>query len=55
MKKIKYLLILLFILILPSCNTKNYDGEVNILNWSSYIPYEIINDFQKEYNIKVNY
>ena len=28
---------------------------MNVLNWTSYIPDEIISDFEKEYNIKVNY
>ena len=40
---------------LCGCTSKNYNGEVNVLNWSSYIPYEIISDFEREYNIKVNY
>ena len=34
---------------------KKSSNEVNVLNWSSYIPYEIINDFQDETGIKVNY
>ena len=37
------------------CDNKKYNGEINVLNWSSYIPYEVIDDFEKEYNIKVNY
>ena len=51
----KYLIIILLVFISCGCSNKKYDGEVNVLNWSSYIPYEIINDFEKEYNIKVNY
>lgn len=54
MKKI--LISLILILLLTGCSSKNYsNGEVNILNWSSYISEDIINDFEKEYNIKVNY
>ena len=54
MKKI--VLVLISILLLCGCTSKNYkNGEANVLNWSSYIPYEIISDFEKEYNIKVNY
>ena len=52
MKKILLILIILFIC---GCENNQYDGEVNVLNWSSYIPQSIIDDFEKEYNIKVNY
>ena len=52
----KKICILLIILILSGCSNKKYsNGELNVLNWSSYIPNDIINDFVKEYNIKVNY
>ena len=51
MKKI--IVLLIFLILLSGCGqTKN---EVNILNWSSYIPDEVIRDFEEEYNIKVNY
>lgn len=51
MKKI--IVLLIFMVLLSGCGqTKN---EVNILNWSSYIPDEVIRDFEEEYNIKVNY
>lgn len=53
MKKI--MIIISLMLILCGCEKNNLNGEVNVLNWSSYIPYEIINEFEKEYNIKVNY
>ena len=57
MKKVLYKLtiIITILLFITGCNSSKYNGEVNILNWSSYIPYEIISDFEKEYNIKVNY
>lgn len=51
----KKIIIILLILFMCGCDSKKYTGELNVLNWSSYIPYEIINDFEKEYNIKVNY
>ncbi|MBQ7802549.1 spermidine/putrescine ABC transporter substrate-binding protein [Candidatus Saccharibacteria bacterium] len=35
--------------------SKTYESYLNVLNWTSYIPDEIISDFEKEYNIKVNY
>ena len=53
MKKIVLILTLLFLLV--GCSNKNYNGVVNVLNWSSYIPDEVIENFEKEYNIKVNY
>ncbi len=53
MKKIIILLICL--IMLTGCTGKKYDGVVNVLNWSSYIPTDVIKDFEKEYNIKVNY
>ena len=51
----KLILLFLSIFLLCGCASKRYDSEVNVLNWTSYIPYEIIRDFEKEYNIKVNY
>ena len=53
MKKI----VILVIVLLVSCGCDNINNKevVNVLNWSSYIPYEVINDFEKEYNIAVNY
>lgn len=30
-------------------------NHLNVLNWTSYIPDDVISDFEKEYNIKVNY
>lgn len=54
MKKI--IIVFIGILLLCGCSSKSYEnGELNVLNWSSYIPYEIISDFEKEYNVKVNY
>jgi len=54
MKKI--ISILLIVILLTGCNNKKYEnGELNVLNWSSYIPNEIIDDFINEYDIKVNY
>ncbi len=55
MKK-KFLIFLLPLLVLTGCSKSgSYDGVVNVLNWSSYIPDEVIRDFEKETNIKVNY
>ncbi len=53
MKKI--LVILAFLILLTACSDNTNKNEVNILNWSSYIPYDVISDFEKESGIKVNY
>lgn len=54
MKKI-LLLVISLILITGCTKNSSYDGVVNVLNWSSYIPDSVISNFEKEYNIKVNY
>lgn len=54
MKKI--LIVLLSIILVTGCTNKtSYKGEVNVLNWSAYLPDSVIKNFEKEYNIKVNY
>ena len=54
MKKFSIVL-LTFVLLLTGCQNKDLKREINVLNWSSYIPSEIIIDFEKETGIKVNY
>ncbi len=51
----KVLLLVICLVMFSGCSTKKYDGVVNVLNWSSYIPTDVVKDFEKEYNIKVNY
>ena len=52
----KLVIIIAIIFLLTGCGRKEYsNGEVNVLNWSSYIPDDVIKDFEEEYNIKVNY
>lgn len=53
MKKIVILVIGL--LLVTGCTKQEYETSINVLNWSSYIPDEVIRDFEKEYDIKVNY
>lgn len=54
MKKLLVFIILTFTL--TGCTSNKYEnGEVNVLNWSSYIPDNVIKDFEEEYKIKVNY
>ena len=51
----KKIIIVLFILLF-TCGCDNNDVRtLNVLNWSSYIPNEVISDFTKESGIKVNY
>jgi spermidine/putrescine transport system substrate-binding protein len=39
---------------LTACG-KEYDGEINVYNFGEYIDEQTYKDFEKEYNIKVNY
>lgn len=51
------LLILLTVLAFhkPSGQEPDTAKTLNVLNWTSYIPTEVIKNFEQEYNIKVNY
>ena len=49
----KLIILLVFIFLLSGCS--NNEEVVNILNWSSYIPNEVIKDFEHQTGIKVNY
>jgi len=52
----KKIILLFIILLLTGCTNSNKELDtINVLNWSSYIPNEVITDFEKQYNIKVNY
>ena len=51
----KFCLLVVCLLLLTGCGNKEYESSINVLNWSSYIPDSVIRDFEKEYNIKVNY
>ena len=53
----KMILVIVCILCVCGCSSTMNDvyGEINVLNWSSYIPNEVLDDFEKEYGIKVNY
>ena len=64
MKKIFKIIIIIAILLAAGVGIyfayNNYGSrkthsELNVLNWTSYIPNEIIEEFETEYNIKVNY
>ena len=50
----KLIILIILTLSLTGC-TKTKKEQINVLNWSSYIPDEIILDFEKETGIKVNY
>lgn len=51
----KKVVLIFIVILLTGCGRNNYDGVVNVLNWSSYIPDSVIHDFEEEYNIRVNY
>lgn len=34
---------------------KQIGGELNVFNWSEYLPQEVIDQFSREYGVKVNY
>lgn len=46
--------VLLIFICLTGCSS-NDENELNVLNWSSYIPDSVIRDFEEEYEIDVNY
>lgn len=50
----KKLVILIILILCVGCN-KTEERVINVLNWSSYIPSVVIEDFEKETGIKVNY
>ena len=54
MKKV-YLILFIMIVFLTGCTKKENKRTVNVLNWSSYIPSEVITNFEKETGINVNY
>ena len=55
MKKTIFTLIIIS-LFLITCGCKKEEEKVlNVLNWTSYIPDDVIRDFEKEFGIKVNY
>ena len=51
----KILLVMMGLLFLTGCNNNKDSRQVNILNWSSYIPSDVILDFEKQTGISVNY
>lgn len=51
----KLVMIFSCLLLMTGCSVKEYKTEINVLNWSSYIPNSVIRDFEKKYDIKVNY
>ncbi|MBR3180698.1 spermidine/putrescine ABC transporter substrate-binding protein [Candidatus Saccharibacteria bacterium] len=63
-QKIKYSVLLVSIVVFTMLcliiknnapKEKAKTAYLNVLNWTSYIPDDVIADFEKEYNIKVNY
>lgn len=50
----KKTLILIIVILCTGC-CKEEERVINVLNWSSYIPSCVVEDFEKETGIKVNY
>jgi len=58
MKKLKTVLLLALLpaLLLTGCSkSKSTAGELNFFNWTEYMPQSVLDAFEKEYNIKINY
>ena len=55
MKRKILVLLLLCCLILSGCSKNDEKRVLNVLNWSSYIPDEVVRDFSLKTGIKVNY
>ena len=66
MKKIICVILCLMMFVLPLClsgcgGSGGYIGEINVYNWGEYISngdddsMNVIKEFEKRYNIKVNY
>lgn len=56
--RLKFLMpLLLFVLVLGGCGSSGEEGkgEVNVFNWAEYLPQEVIDGFEEETGIKVNY
>jgi len=51
----KKLFLIILILLCSGCGNNNSKRTLNVLNWSSYIPTDVILEFEKETGINVNY
>ncbi len=51
----KLIVLMIIILLCTGCREDKKIRELNVMNWSSYIPSSVISDFEKETGIKVNY
>ena len=47
----KSLLLIILVMLCCGCSSNKNNRQVNVLNWSSYIPSEVILDFEKETGI----
>lgn len=55
MKRKLFVVLCFLCLVLSGCSKKEEERVLNVLNWSSYIPDEIVRDFEKKTGIRVNY
>lgn len=51
----RLLIVLLLMMFLIGCQKQDNKKVLNVLNWSAYIPDEVVHNFEKKYGIKVNY
>ena len=54
MKKILTALLIMSLLAVPAMALAD-DGVLNVYNWGEYIDKQVITNFEKEYNVRVNY
>ena len=55
MKKLTAILLLLCLAVLPAAGCFAADQTLNVINWGSYIDMQVIYDFEKAFNCRVNY
>ena len=48
-------LIVIFVFAFVGCSSKDASTTLNVYNWGDYIDPDVIKDFEKEYDIKINY
>jgi len=54
-KKTVFAFLCVFALFLPGCSkAKKPDAEISVFIWTEYLPEEVCEKFQKDYNVKVN-
>lgn len=55
MLKRTIVIVMMLVLFLTGCHHQDNKKVLNVLNWSAYIPDEVVRNFEEKYGIKVNY